>query len=165
MSENTGSVSGNVSDAANDAILTEWEQKDRDHSHRLAELLEINKAVLFEAMIAAGITMITIEFDGYGDEGQVEDALAYAGDTQIAMPNDQIEIIDAKWGVLDVERQMVTVGEAVEAMAWAILGRLHGGWQDGEGAFGEFEFDVATRTITLDFNERYTETTNYTHEL
>lgn len=165
MSENTSSVSGGASDAANAAILTEWEQKDRDHANRLAESLEINKAVLFGAMIAAGITMITVEFDGYGDEGQVEDAVAYTDDTQVAMPHDQIEIFNALWGVSDLEPQMVSVGEAVVTMAWAVLCCLHGGWQDGEGAFGTFEFGVKTRAITLDFNERYTETTNYTHEL
>ena len=32
------------------------------------------------------------------------------------------------------------------------------------GGLGEFSFDVAARTITLDYNERYTATEFYSHE-
>jgi hypothetical protein len=33
------------------------------------------------------------------------------------------------------------------------------GWEDNDGAYGEFVFDVAEREITLEINERYTEVT------
>jgi hypothetical protein len=35
-------------------------------------------------------------------------------------------------------------------------GDTHCGWENNDGAYGDFIFDVAKRTITLDFNERYT---------
>ena len=35
-----------------------------------------------------------------------------------------------------------------------ILEQTHGGWENNDGAYGEFTFDVAERTIKLDFNER-----------
>lgn len=38
------------------------------------------------------------------------------------------------------------------------------GWQDGEGAYGEFVFDVAKRAILLDFNERFIESAQSSHE-
>jgi hypothetical protein len=31
----------------------------------------LNKAVVFDALVAAGITSLTIEFDGEGDSGQL----------------------------------------------------------------------------------------------
>ena len=30
----------------------------------------------------------------------------------------------------------------------------HDGWENSDGAYGDFTFDVAERTITLDYNER-----------
>ena len=43
------------------------------------------------------------------------------------------------------------------------LAQTHSGWEDNEGAFGEFTFDIAARTITLDYNERYIESANDQH--
>jgi hypothetical protein len=39
----------------------------------------------------------------------------------------------------------------------------HGGWENNEGAHGTFEFDVANRTVSLEFNERFVDTTTYNH--
>ncbi len=56
----------------------QWEvQRDRE-----AALLPLNKAALFEALAAAGITTAVVTFDGSGDEGQVEEVAAYAGPCQ-----------------------------------------------------------------------------------
>jgi hypothetical protein len=38
------------------------------------------------------------------------------------------------------------------------------GWENNDGAFGTFVFDVADRTITLEHNERYTEVNITSHE-
>ena len=35
--------------------------------------------------------------------------------------------------------------------------KTHGGWENNDGAYGEYTFDVAERTITLDYNERHME--------
>ena len=152
-------------DAAKDAVRVDWDRKDREHAGRVDELFAINKVTLFDTLAVAGITVITVEFNGYGDEGQIDPPVAYAGQNQIAVPEKQIEILTTKWGKPDIEHEMVTVNEAVNTIAWAILGRLHAGWQDGEGAFGEFEFAVEARVIRLDFNARYVETDIYSYEL
>jgi hypothetical protein len=43
----------------------------QNHKRALAEANVLNKAVLFDALVAAGITRLTIEFDGEGDSGQL----------------------------------------------------------------------------------------------
>jgi hypothetical protein len=53
------------------------------------------------------------------------------------------------------------VSDAVEALVYALLEETHGGWENNEGAYGEFTFNVTERTITLDYNERY-EDSHYT---
>ncbi|KEZ19420.1 hypothetical protein CP98_01941 [Sphingobium yanoikuyae] len=40
-------------------------------------------------------------------------------------------------------------------MAYDLLKEKHDGWENSDGAYGEFTFDVAAQTITLDYNERF----------
>jgi hypothetical protein len=39
----------------------------------------------------------------------------------------------------------------------------HGGWENNDGAYGEFQINVADRTIELEFYSRYTDTQKYSH--
>jgi hypothetical protein len=107
---------------------------------------------------------VTVDFDGYSDSGQIEKIEAKAGDEITALPSVPIELAHPVWDSSDVERRVQTVSEAIETLAYALLNRTHQGWEDSEGAYGDFTFDVAARTITLDYNERYLETNNYQHE-
>lgn len=52
-----------------------------------------NKAVLFESLAQVGITTVLVEFDGYGDSGQIEDISAHAGpDIAVNLPDCNVEI-------------------------------------------------------------------------
>ena len=57
-----------------------------------------------------------------------------------------------------------TVQEAVETLVYDLLRQTHGGWEINDGAYGEFVFDVAERTIKLDHNERYASSEKFSHE-
>lgn len=164
MSEDRNSVSDETPGVFVDPFLADWTQKDQEHTRRVAELLKINKAALFGAMAATGITMMTVEFDGYGDEGHMENALAFAGEAEAQVPEDRIEILDAMWGSSETERQTVTIGQAVETLAWSILQSTFGNWQDNEGGFGKFVFDATSRKIALEYNERISDTEYSEHE-
>jgi len=134
-----------------------WERQERDHSNRAADVLPANKAALFDALAAAAITTVVVTFDGYGDSGQIENIEIKAGEEIVALRPGNIEIARAVWGSCKIDRQTMTIEDAVEALAYALLGDSHGGWENNDGAYGEFTFDVAERTITLDYNERRTE--------
>lgn len=54
--------------------------------------------------------------------------------------------------------------EAIERLAYDFLEETHGGWENNEGAYGDFLFDVTERTITLNYNERI-ETSEYTQHV
>ena len=54
--------------------------------------------------------------------------------------------------------------EAIERLAYDFLEETHGGWENNEGAYGNFLFDVTERTITLNYNERI-ETSEYTQHV
>ena len=129
-----------------------------------AELLPANKAALFGALAAASVVIVVVTFDGYGDSGQIESVDARDAHGDVALPDDHVELAKAPWEGTEPERRTLSVREAIEEMAYGFLEQTHGGWENNEGAYGEFTFDVAARTITLDYNERYVETENHGHE-
>jgi hypothetical protein len=164
MSDNHPIIPENQTAPVPTTDLTAWLDKDREHARRASELLPANKIVLFNVLVASGITHVIVHFDGYGDSGQIEDIEAKAGDAVAELPDDRIEVLDPIWGSSEIERQTHTIGEAIEHTAYAFLRQTHEGWENNDGAYGDFAFDVAERTITLDYNERYTSSENYTHE-
>ena len=58
----------------------------------------------------------------------------------------------------------MTIQEAIETLVYDFLRQVHSGWEINDGAYGDFIFDVAERTIKLDYNERYTSSENFSHE-
>jgi len=95
-----------------------------------------------------------VTFDGYGDSGQIENIEAKAGDEIVTLPAGTILIARPVWGSNDIDRQSLSIHDAIEALVYGFLGRTHDGWENSDGAYGDFTFDVADRTITLDYNER-----------
>lgn len=128
-------------------------------------IFDFNKVAAFNALQAAGITQIVVSFDGYGDSGQIEDISASNGEEAVAMPEAMIEILDATWPQSEPSLSSVSLPAAVENLAYDVLSQTHCGWENNDGAFGDIIFDAAARTITLDYNERYTESENFTHIL
>ena len=135
----------------------DWEKQEREHTNRADEFLPANKIALFDALAAANITIVVVTFDGYGDSGQIENIEVKSGDEIATLPAGAIELARPVWGSSEIERQTQPVREAIETLAYAFLGQTHGGWENSDGAYGDFTFDVAERTITLDYNERHME--------
>ena len=79
---------------------------------RDAELRPVNKTVVFDALAAAGITIVVVAFDGYGDSGQIENVEAKSGEDLVALPSGDVEIASAVWGQADPERTAMTVHDA-----------------------------------------------------
>ena len=122
-----------------------------------------NKNLIFAALAEAGIQKVSVEFDGAGDSGQIEDILAWnaAGDT-IALPSGRKLEIPSP--LPDTPPAEMTFQEAIETVAYDYLEDTHPGWEINDGAFGTFVFEVPGRTITLEHNERYTEVSTTSHE-
>jgi hypothetical protein len=116
-----------------------------------------NKTALFDALAAAGITTVIVNFDGCGDSGQIETIEPRAGDVDCALPDVDVEIAAANWRCTAIDRKPGPVREAIETLVYDVLSQTHDGWENNDGACGEFTFDVTERTITLDYNERHME--------
>jgi hypothetical protein len=138
-----------------------WLAQEREFAKLCESIRPENKAALFEALAHAGITTIKVSFNGYADSGQIEDIAVKTGDKDVALPVVTVEIAHARWGSPDIVRVTRSISEAIEQLAYDFLRETHAGWENNEGAYGDFLFDVAEQAITLNYYERI-ETFHYT---
>ena len=121
-----------------------------------------NKAILFDALAEAGIHRVTVDYDGSGDSGQIENVEVWdARNERIPFPLEvMIQLVSENPDHLLPAQK---IESAVETLAWDYL-EIYYGWENNDGAFGTFVFNVPDRTITLEHNERYTEVNTTSHE-
>ncbi len=144
--------------------IADWLVKERERVALSETLRPGNKTALFDALAAARITSVVVQFDGSGDSGQIEDIEVKAGDQPAELPAGEIELAYVAPDSIEPERRSLTIRNAVESLVYDFLEETHSGWENNEGAYGEFIFDVAERTITLDYNERV-ESSEYTQHI
>jgi hypothetical protein len=137
----------------------------RAYQARAAELHAGNKATVLAVLRDAGISKVTVTFNGYGDSGQIDSIAVKAGDTDAELPGNSVEIARASWESEAPEQMNEPLADAIETLCYALLEEKHDGWENNEGAYGEFVFDVAADRIVLDFNYRIETSENHTHEI
>ena len=147
-----------------DDFMRRYAEKDRIFKALCKSVRDVNKKALFDGLAAAGITSVLVRFDGSGDSGQIEDIDTMSGGEPRDLPAGSIAIASPHWGDTEVQPIEISIREAVETMAYDFLAETHGGWENNEGAYGEFTFNVADRSIVLDYNERI-ETSEYTQHI
>lgn len=143
--------------------FSDWFAKEARRNQLDAELMPANKTALFDVLAAAGVVTVVVTFDGYGDSGQIESIDGRDARGEVAVPEDEVIIASATWEA-EMEQRTVTCREAIEQLAYDRLNATYGGWENNDGAFGAFKFDVAARSISLDYNGRYTAVETYSHE-
>ena len=126
------------------------------HGQLVAKANELNKAVVFEALAATSITAVIVDFDGEGDSGQIESIAAYAAADVVNLPAATVTTHAAQWNSDKLAVGEQALNEAIEELCYGYLAQEHDGWENNDGAYGEFRFDVRERTIEFEFNGRYT---------
>ena len=135
----------------------DWTARCAMHEQRLVDARPINRTAVLAALTGAGITHVVVSFDGDGDSSQIETIEAKTGETIVELPATEFEWIAPVWDKDEPDRSRIPLCHAVEAIVYGCLEQTHMGWENDDGAYGDIIFDVAERTITLDYNERYTE--------
>jgi hypothetical protein len=135
----------------------DFELKWKLHSAAVVTANGLNKGAVFDALSATGITHVAVGFDGEGDQGQIEGAAAYAGDATVEFPATTVTLYRVQFGAEQPTTHEMSLREAVEELCYGYLEQEHGGWENNDGAFGEFTLDVADQRIDLDFNGRFTD--------
>jgi len=122
-----------------------------------------NKTQLFDALDAAGATHVCVSFDGEGDSGQIDNVAAYKGDELLPLPERRLVFQSVSCDGNPVRTGELALGEAIETLCYGYLSEEHGGGENNDGAYGEFTLDVPTRTVTLEFNGRFSDVHSSTH--
>ena len=123
-----------------------------------------NKAAVFAVLKASSITQVNVTFNGEGDSGQIEDILALSSDVPAELPSTTVTLKQTHFGSgappTSISRDL---REAIEVLCYDFLSQEHDGWENNDGACGEFVFNVPGETIELEIGIRYTETSDYNH--
>ena len=133
------------------------------HGQALVQANALNKNAVFDALTSAGVTVVIVTFDGEGDSGQIEDIQAYAGEAEAKLPTQAVQFQQVAWNSHKLDASALGLREAIETLCYDYLEQEHGGWENNEGAFGEFTLSVADRTIELEFNGRISEVHTTSH--
>ena len=136
------------------------------YEHYKAQLRKANlanKAIVFDALHDAKVTSVEVEFDGVSDSGQIDAITAYQDATIVELPSAPLTIHHVQFRAADPSTASQPLREAIEALCYDCLKQEHGGWENDDGAYGTFTFDVHKRTIALEFNGRFTDVATSHH--
>jgi hypothetical protein len=109
---------------------------------RAAEQRVETRAALLAELCALGVTKIEVQYEGYGDSGNVED---------VVVTPDTIKLAE------DMRRR-------VEDFGWDFAYALSPGFENNEGGYGELTWALATDKIDVSHANRYIETNTTEHE-
>ena len=113
------------------AMMEQWRiQREAANTAARSELLPRLRAL--------GVTEVIVEYEGYGDSGNVEDVTVQPAG--IALPDDLC----------------TKVGD----FAWSVAYHRRPGFENNEGGYGTLTWDIAADSITLDHADRYVECTH-----
>jgi len=135
-----------------------------------ADRVKYHANLLFDTLAQTKVSSIEVSFEGCGDSGQIE-SVDYTDSKGKGIDEAYLDKVIVKgsektsyhqWD--EKKKQMVltearegNVREIIEEVCYDKLGASHGGWELNEGSYGTFHFDVSTRKVRLEYNERIEE--------
>lgn len=158
-----------TNEASNQLQAERWaryEEQERKRKALEPAAIAASRQALFAVLRSRAIARVEVTFDGYGDSGQLDEPVFTGSDeAPHDMPAADVEICRARRDGSGIDIEVASLGAAIEALCYAQLRIHHAGWENCDGAFGDFIFDVGAETITYTHNERYTEVETSVHEL
>ena len=113
-----------------------------ESQRRAAEQRVETRATLLSELRTLGVTNIEVQYEGYGDSGNVED---------VVVTPDTIILTE------DLRRR-------AEDFGWDFAYALCPGFENNEGGYGELTWSLETDKIDVSHSNRYIETNTTEHE-
>jgi len=135
-----------------------------------ADRVKYHANLLFDTLAQTKVSSIEVSFEGCGDSGQIE-SVDYTDTNGKGIDEAYLDKVIVKGSAKtsyhqwdEKKKKMVlteakegNVREIIEEICYDKLGASHGGWEINEGSYGTFHFDVSTRKVRLEYNERIEE--------
>ena len=96
----------------------------------------------------AGVARVLIEYDGCGDSGQIESITFLGGDGRRVDLSTEVELSSG----------------ALMELFYDLLETRHPGWENNDGATGEFVWDLIADTLIHTHHDRFTDYDTTEHE-
>lgn len=121
---------------------------------------------IFALLRENGVVVVDAYYDGQGDSGQIESITALGRDKQVVdlgRIQTSIQITSKVWDSENRNWKKIpsantkTLIEALDDIFYEALEEQQPGWENNDGAFGNFIMDVAAQTITWEHNSRFTD--------
>ncbi len=110
--------------------------------NRAAEQRVETRSALLSELRALGVTDLTVQYEGYGDSGNVED---------VVVTPDTITLTE------EMRRR-------VEDFGWDFAYALSPGFENNEGGYGELTWSIEADKIDVSHSNRYIQTNTTEHE-
>jgi len=135
-----------------------------------ADRVKYHANLLFDTLAQTKVFFIEVSFEGCGDSGQIE-SVDYTDANGKGIDEAYLDKVIVKgsaktsyhkWDektkkLVKTEATEGKVREIIEEICYDKLGASHGGWEINEGSYGTFYFDVYTRKVRIEYNERIEE--------
>ena len=124
-----------------------------------------NKNNILAALRTAGVKECTVNYNGSGDDGNVDEPDFGAGvvveDVKIEQTNVTMGYDSIGGGLRRTQKahepRSMRLREAIVNLCYSKLEEQHGGWEDNDGAQGSFVIDVEAGTIEWHHETNYVE--------
>jgi hypothetical protein len=94
-----------------------------------------------EQLKTAGVARVYIQYDGCGDSGQIESC----------------DFFDADQKPVELASDVGITQEGLTDLFYDLLETRHGGWENNDGACGDFEWDLLADHLIHVHNARFTD--------
>jgi hypothetical protein len=101
----------------NDDFAAKYE----DYKEQLRKANLANKTTVFDALQAAKVTSVQVDFDGEGDSGQIDGITASQDSTIVELPSAPLTIHHVQFGTADPSTASQPLREAIEALCYDCL--------------------------------------------
>ena len=124
---------------------------------------------LFAQLKLLNVNSFEIEFDGSGDDGQIDEIYFYnANNETINIPSDTISWVYSEYGDTKPHEQQVTLQKAVEDLGYQMLNESGHDWYNNDGGYGTITVTIDDGTgkpsVNMDIKIRYTDTDEYNYD-
>ena len=111
-------------------FLSDWDKQQKKQESLARKSLR----KFYQQLVKLGVDIVTIRYDGYGDSGTMEDPLAFQNGKPVELP-----------------------GKLNDLLLEFAESYLPGGWENCDGACGEFVLNITDRKFFREHCWRHTE--------
>lgn len=122
-----------------------------------------NKTLLLDALKGSGAVLASVNYHGGGDEGTDDGVSAFDANNVAVILSGTVSLFferhyhdNGSWKITILQKDQ-PLDEALSEYAMEAVNQHHGGWENGEGGYGEVEFDCEAGTVRIEHNDYYVE--------